>query len=202
MKLKTNILILIITVGFIACSPQIRFTSKSDVRVHKKITSGNKSNIKPINDAELISEILNKMKNTVNNLENNNSELINNTKFRIDIIERAKQFIGTPYCWGGENSNCTDCSGFVSQVFQSIGIILPRTAAEQYNFGTEISDNDLQAGDLVFFIRNNKIGHVGIYLGNNKFIHSSSSKGVTVSDLNDKYYRTTYAGARRIFGNV
>lgn len=197
MNLKVKILLLIITTTFFACSPQIRFASKQDLKNSYSSTTKTQKNSN--NDSEIISEVLKKMNNAIKNHDDDNALLKIQTKFRIDLIQNAKKLIGTPYCFGGQNSNCTDCSGFVKKVYESIGLILPRTAAEQYNFGIEINDNDLQPGDLVFFIRNNKIGHVGIYLDNNKFIHASSNKGVTISDLNESYYKTTYAGARRIF---
>jgi cell wall-associated NlpC family hydrolase len=88
------------------------------------------------------------------------------------------------------------------QVFEMAGIKLPRTAALQYNFGVQIGDYDMLPGDLVFFIRNNKIGHVGIYVGNNQFIHSSTSRGVILQNLDDEYYRTTFVGFKKILETV
>ena len=117
---------------------------------------------------------------------------------RYKIIEEAESWLGTPYCYGGYSKDCTDCSGFVLNIYQSAGIELPRTAESQYDFGKDIGDSEREAGDLVFFRDKSKISHVGIYAGNNEFIHASISNGVVKQSLDDYYYREHYAGARRI----
>ncbi|HBF68213.1 MAG TPA: hypothetical protein DDW20_02695, partial [Firmicutes bacterium] len=97
-----------------------------------------------------------------------------------------------------------DCSSFVQYVFSQNGVQLPRTAESQYNSskGTKISKNSLQAGDVIFSQGTYKSGisHVGIYAGNGKFIHNSSSGGTKISDLNSSYYQQHYAGAVRYTG--
>jgi hypothetical protein len=116
------------------------------------------------------------------------------------IVPAAKQYIGVPYRWGGTTEKGFDCSGFIRHVYRSIGIDMPRTTADMYRMGKWVEKDDLRIGDLVFFNTSGKgVSHAGIYIGNNQFIHSSSSKGVMISSLNDPYYwRKTYIGARRV----
>ena len=78
------------------------------------------------------------------------------------------------------------------------GINVPRTAQQQYDFSKHINDNDLQEGDLVFFKSGHSITHVGLYMGNYKFVNASTSSGVMISDLNDNYWSKKYAGAGRV----
>jgi len=117
------------------------------------------------------------------------------------LLMEIVKFLNTPYAYGGEGKNGIDCSAFTRSVYQkSMGIELPRTASQQYNTGVPISKKDLKFGDLVFFntSRTRFPGHVGIYLGEGLFAHSSVSRGVTVSSLNSNYYKRIFVGARRI----
>lgn len=114
------------------------------------------------------------------------------------VVEEAQKWLGVPYCYGGESHNCTDCSGFVMQVFAAVGVELPRTAARQFLSVEKIDPSESAPGDLVFFSRGGSISHVGIYTGNNEIIHASSSRGVIMQSLEDSYLRKTYAGMGRV----
>ena len=117
-----------------------------------------------------------------------------------EIITEAKRHIGTPYVWGGTTTKGFDCSGYTQYVMKRCGITIPRTTTEQYKIGTFVSKSNLQPGDLVFLQNTYRegISHVGIYIGDGKMIHASSSKGVVISDLSSSYYVEHYYGARRI----
>lgn len=116
------------------------------------------------------------------------------------IAATAKQYIGVPYQWGGETSSGFDCSGYSQFVFAKSGLTLPRVTVDQYNAGTPIAKSQLEVGDLVFFTTY-KPGpsHLGIYLGNDQFIHASTSKGVMISSLSNSYWAARYIGARSYF---
>jgi cell wall-associated NlpC family hydrolase len=116
--------------------------------------------------------------------------------------EKGTEFQGTPYVWGGNDiQNGIDCSGFVQKLYGAIGLNLPRTAAEQAMVGTPVRRyEDLKKGDRLYFwdSKRGKIGHTGIYLGNWKFVHSSSSrKGVATDDIRNKKWLDILISARR-----
>ncbi len=117
------------------------------------------------------------------------------------IIKAAKSYQGVPYVWGGTSPSGFDCSGFTHYVMLKNDIIIPRTASTQYTKGYWVSKSQLKHGDLVFF-STYKPGpsHVGIYIGNNQFIHASSGAGkITISSLSNTYYTPRYLGAKRVF---
>ena len=116
------------------------------------------------------------------------------------LLSMARQFVGVPYVWAGRSPNGFDCSGFIYYVFDQLGYGLPRMADGQYEVGMPISRNALEPGDLVFFETYEPgPSHVGIYIGNNQFIHASSGAGhVTVTPMSNPYHRDRYLGARRI----
>jgi cell wall-associated NlpC family hydrolase len=118
-----------------------------------------------------------------------------------DAVRFAMQYIGTPYAFGGTDlTSGIDCSAFVRAAYDSVGIELPRTAYEQSQVGRTVSLQNLMPGDLLFFKTSDRapITHVGMYIGNNRFIHSSvSGNGVGISDLNDKW-RAVLKDARRV----
>lgn len=113
------------------------------------------------------------------------------------LISRALSLQGIPYVFGGTTRSGFDCSGFTKYVFSGSGINLARTSYEQYASGTKVSKDQLQPGDLVFFSTYSQgASHVGIYIGNGRFIHAGSN-GVGITSLNDSYYASRYLGARR-----
>lgn len=116
------------------------------------------------------------------------------------IMATANSLNGTPYLWGGSTPTGFDCSGFVQYVFAKNAITLPRISKEQYAVGTPVEFSSLQPGDLVFFSINSDgvVSHDGIYIGNNQFINSSSSKGVTIYTMGT-YWKSVYVGARRVY---
>ena len=116
------------------------------------------------------------------------------------LLSMARQYVGVPYVWAGRSPSGFDCSGFIYYVFDQLGYGLPRMADGQFEVGIPVSRNSLEPGDLVFFETYEPgPSHVGIYIGNDQFIHASSGAGhVTVTPLNKTYYRDRYLGARRI----
>ncbi|MEE4177228.1 MAG: NlpC/P60 family protein [Bacteroides sp.] len=117
------------------------------------------------------------------------------------LIREVSSWLGTPHRYAGTTREGADCSGFVMEVFRTVyQVSLPRSSAEMASKARTVSKVRLQEGDLVFFRTSGgrKISHVGIYLSTNKFIHASSSRGVIVSDLNEPYYRRTFAHAGRV----
>ena len=138
---------------------------------------------------------------SVSALKKSNNYIAGNTSSKADkIVATAKKYIGVPYVWGGESPKGFDCSGYVQYVFKMHGISLNRTTETQYKHGSYVSKSNLKPGDLVFFQNTYRAGisHVGIYIGSGQFIHASSSKGVTISNLSSSYYTSHYYGARRI----
>lgn len=112
------------------------------------------------------------------------------------VVSIAMGYLGTPYLWGGASPSGFDCSGFIMYVYAKLGVSLPHNAAAQYGMGTPVSKSDLQPGDLVFF---DGLGHNGIYIGGDQFIHSPHSGDVVkISGLSDSWYASTWVGARRL----
>ncbi len=121
-----------------------------------------------------------------------------------EIISTARLYLGVPHCMGGTTMKCLDCSGLLVVVFGKYGIKLPHNSEEQSRYGKIIKDmNDLKKGDLVFFIRSYKtdnfITHSGICIGDKKFIHTSSTVGVTITSLSDPYWNEKYIFGTRVF---
>lgn len=115
------------------------------------------------------------------------------------VLDSARDLVGTPYRFGGTTPKGFDCSGFVRYNARLAGAELPRTAREQYSATKAVDKEELRPGDLVFFnTRGRGIGHVGIYVGDNKFIHAPNKrKDVQVSSMNDKYYKQRYVRGGR-----
>ena len=112
------------------------------------------------------------------------------------VVGIAMQYLGIPFQWGGESpSTGFDCSGFVMYVFSRVGVSLPRTVSTQYAVGVAVSRSELQPGDIVFF---NSLGHDGIYIGGNQFIHSPHTGDVVKISSITGYYASNFYGARRV----
>ena len=111
----------------------------------------------------------------------------------------ARQYLGTPYVYGGSSPSGFDCSGLTSYTYRQMGVSLNRTAASQANQGTYVAKSDLQPGDLVFFNTSGGISHVGIYTGNGNMVHSPRpGKSVEIVSINSGYYAQRYVTARRV----
>jgi len=137
-------------------------------------------------------------------------EQVNSKKSEVDVsdemlgnlIDTAFEFLGVPYKWGGmDPKKGIDCSYFVQTIYKSFGMVLPRTSNLQFKVGKKVTRDELVPGDLVFFRkypRGSRINHVGIYIGNDQFIHAALGAGkVTVSSLNETYFKKRFSGAKR-----
>ena len=118
------------------------------------------------------------------------------------VVEYAKQYLGCKYVAGGSSPESGfDCSGFTSYVYKHFGVTLSRSSKDQINNGVAVEKSNLQPGDIVVFNNssNTSIGHVGIYIGGNNFIHAANPKeGVVITSLSSSYYQKRYVGARRV----
>jgi hypothetical protein len=119
------------------------------------------------------------------------------------LVETARRFVGTAYRWGGDSlKNGFDCSGLAMTVYRLNGLELPHSSHEQYRLGTPVAREELRGGDLVFFATSggNRISHVGIYSGQNRFIHAPSrGKDIRSTPLSNSYFKARYKGARRYY---
>jgi len=111
-------------------------------------------------------------------------------------VRIALRYLGTPYSWAGASPSGFDCSGFVMYVYGKLDIALPHSSWTLWSVGRPVPRKHLQAGDIVFF---NGRSHVGIYVGNGRFVHSPhSGEVVKISRLSEDWYGSTYDGARRV----
>ncbi|HZH83058.1 MAG TPA: C40 family peptidase [Phototrophicaceae bacterium] len=124
---------------------------------------------------------------------------------RVPIRDRlasaARHFLGLPYRWGGMSERRgMDCSGLIKTLFAKLNIEVPRTARDQYRAGQEVTVENLQAGDLLFFSTDGMTpDHVGVYVGEHRFVHAEKKAGrVIITDLNQSWYIKHFIGARRI----
>jgi len=111
------------------------------------------------------------------------------------VVAIAMRYLGVPYVWGGASPAGFDCSGFTMYVYAQVGVSLPHNAAAQYGYGTPVSRSQLAPGDLVFF---DGLGHEGIYIGGNQFIHAPHTGDVVKISSMTGWYAATYVGARRL----
>lgn len=120
-----------------------------------------------------------------------------------NMLINAKKHLGEDYVWGGTNPGGFDCSGYMQYIYKKEGVAIPRTANQQSKVGKEISRFELKKGDLLFFLtdksRNIPITHVGMYLGDDKFIHAASKrKGIIITSLNKSRYSRLFVKATRV----
>lgn len=139
------------------------------------------------------------LKTLESNYSGKNSNLVS------ELLRDAKKYLGAPYKYAGNTASGFDCSGLVAKVFDENELQLPRRSEDQANKGVPIKIKEAKPGDLVFFATSggSKVTHVGIIHdigrgGEVKFIHSSTSKGVIISSLNEKYWNKAYLFARRV----
>lgn len=120
----------------------------------------------------------------------------------ITLLQSIDHWWGTQYCMGGSTEDCIDCSGYSQIIMRDVyGINVPRKAEDMYDSTARISTDELTEGDLVFFHttgRGHSITHVGVYIANNRFTHAATSGGVTISSLDDPYWKPRYRGAGRV----
>lgn len=119
------------------------------------------------------------------------------------ILKQYSRWKGTHYRFGGHSHRGIDCSALMQEIFHNaVSVGLPRTTGEQIHNGYRVGKDQLKPGDLVFFKTSPKTRHVGVYVGNNEFIHASKIKGVTISNLNSRFWETHYETSRRILKDV
>ncbi len=131
-----------------------------------------------------------------------NNRTVSLEEIRLAVVVKAGSYLGIAYHFGGEDARGLDCSGFVRAVFADFIPEIPRRSMELYYFGKTVDKRDLRPGDLVFFNTTGRDpSHVGVYIGENHFIHSASggdNTGVIISSLDSDYYADRYTGSRRV----
>jgi cell wall-associated NlpC family hydrolase len=146
--------------------------------------------------------VLRNSANAVSSLQLKYATLLNTDPSQLQnqlLFENIDEWYGTRYRLGGTTKSGIDCSAFVAVVYAGVfGVALPRTARDQYGTSKHISRTQLKEGDLLFFNTRGGVSHVGIYLQNNKFVHASAAKGVTISDMFEPYYLQHFIGAGRV----
>ncbi|WP_437888769.1 bifunctional murein DD-endopeptidase/murein LD-carboxypeptidase [Phytobacter sp. V91] len=125
--------------------------------------------------------------------------MVRNLDVKSRIMDQYASWKGVRYRLGGDTKKGIDCSGFVQRTFrEQFGLELPRSTYEQQEMGSSVSRTSLRTGDLVLFRAGSTGRHVGIYLGNNQFVHASTSSGVVISSMDEPYWKKRYNEARRV----
>ncbi|AGH74292.1 outer membrane lipoprotein [Edwardsiella piscicida C07-087] len=129
--------------------------------------------------------------------------MVRNLDVKSKIMDQYASWKGVRYRLGGDSKRGIDCSAFVQRTFrEQFGLELPRSTSQQEGTGHAIKRSKLRIGDLVLFRAGSTGRHVGIYLGNDQFVHASTSSGVTISNLNDTYWNKRYREARRVLSGT
>ena len=144
-------------------------------------------------------------KSVVTNIDKNKI-VVADKKMNKKLYKEVDEWLGVPYKYGGQSKKGTDCSGLVVEIYKEVyGIKLYRSSSEIYEKNCKkIKKSDLKEGDLVFFITSKnekKINHVGLYLKDDKFVHTSTKKGVIISELKEPYYESTFFDAGRVISH-
>ncbi len=125
--------------------------------------------------------------------------MVRNLDVKSRIMDQYADWKGVRYRLGGSTKKGIDCSAFVQRTFrEQFGLELPRSTSEQQGMGTSVSRNKLRTGDLVLFRAGSTGRHVGIYIGNNQFVHASTSSGVIISSMDEPYWKKRYNEGRRV----
>ncbi len=184
------------------CAPSVRYTrpsSKPSTGYKRSSSKTTKPNIQA--DTK---------KNNNSNFDTSNADfanIITDEKITVEIEDNCglrktiDTYVGIPYKYGGVDRRGMDCSGLVYRIFKDMGYEdFVRTSSEvMFSMGTHVSKRKMRPGDLVFFKKRGKINHVGIYMGNKEFAHSSSSIGVSYTTLDSEYFKNKFVGARRLY---
>jgi NlpC/P60 family len=158
-----------------------------------------KSIPKPTDFAPVETELCTTVQFKYAQLLNRDVEFVNN----LSLYNFIEDWWATRYRYGGTTRRGIDCSSYTGKLISEVyGFTMPRTAREQYRMSVRVNRMDLQEGDLVFFNTRGGVSHVGIYLGDGYFTHSSSSKGVTISNLDEAYYSKKYIGGGRVVDQI
>ena len=194
---KLLLILTLITVNIYATPKNILIIKNRDGKIQKGKHINHKKNIyfdDLLKEQKEILEALNKLQNK--KLKSGNYD-------KTHMLKNAKNHLGENYVWGGTKPNAFDCSGYMQYLYKKEGIELPRTAYEQSKVGKKVSRFKVKKGDLLFFLTDKSRGipvtHVGMYLGDDKFIHAASKKkGIIISSFSKSRYALLFVKATRI----
>lgn len=212
--MKKIIYFIILSIAFVSCKSKSNIITSKEVAIEKGIYEYDaKKNIAIAKKAlKVKKEQLKKEKTLAKALkkqEDFSKEIVKKKKseinpLRLNVVESAKEFLGTPYRYGGTTTKGLDCSGLTCTSYKNVEINLPRRSIDQSKEGIKIKKAKAKPGDLIFFktSRRDVINHVGIITENNNgeisFIHASTSSGVVISSLLESYYKNAFAKIKRI----
>ena len=183
-----------------------KIASKFNVDMDELLEANNLAGRKKVTPGKvlLIPKIVEEKEEEFVSLSNKTLKPWNSSEEKYMLVKVAKSFVGAPYKYGGESVRGLDCSAFVKKIYDIFDVQLPRSAREQFQTGVKVTKDDLAVGDLVFFRTKRYLKyptHVGIFIGDGNFIHSSSGHnrlGVKVDSLQTDFYARTFIGAVRV----